>query len=749
MMKKSILTTALFVLGVCAMAQTEETMERLDSVVVSASRAGASTPVSYTMVSREELRSTPPSSSLPMALALQPSVIVMNEGGTGLGYSRMTIRGATGTQINVTLNGITLNDAESQEVFWVNIPALGTILSSVQLQRGLGTSAGGTGAFGANVNLSTASVSAQPHVLAELGYGSYRTLTGTVYAHTGLQKNGLYLATAYSRGVTDGYIRNAWGRVQSAYAALGWLRGPRSLRLTWLMGEQHTGITWNGISLEQYERDRRHNDAGQFYDNESDNYTQHHLQLNYTRSFGEGWYWSTTLNGTKGDGYYEQFKQGKKFTKYGWAKDAVIGGYPAATKGDFVIRKWMDNRYGVLHSELKYRGQRLKAVGGVSLSQYDGAHFGAVLWHSLLGESFDYDALNARNAQNNWYYNTARKRELDAFVRAEWQMTAPLTLYADLQYRGISLLMAGVDDEDHLPLDGAQRWRFFQPRAGLNWQPSPQRKFYASLSLGQREPGRSDLKEVMASQNLGGDLPDLKPEKMLDVEAGYLYTGARLSLGANLYLMEYRDMLLETGRLSDSGYPIKNNVDRAYRRGIELSAAWQAAPWLRVESNTTLSINRLRRYDDSAAAIDADWNELGYSVLYAHFDATPIRMSPSFIGMARLSLRPFHRSQNSLASTTLALDLKGVGKQYLDNTGDPERIVPAYAVCNLSLSHAFSLGRGRLGLALYAGNLFNRAYYADGGVWKYWNVDSHRIESGVWVYPQALRNISCKINYSF
>ena len=748
-MKKIILTAALLVLAVCAMAQTEEKIERLDSVVVSASRAGASTPVSYSMLSREELRSAPPAASLPMALSLQPSVIVMNEGGTGLGYSRMTIRGSKGTQINVTLNGITLNDAESQEVFWVNIPALASLLSSVQIQRGLGTSAGGTGAFGANVNMSTASVSPQPHGLAELGYGSYHTLTGTVQAHTGLLKNGLYFATAYSYGRTDGYIQNAWGRVQSAYAALGWLHGPHSLRLTWLMGEQHTGITWNGISLEQYALDRRHNDAGQFHDNESDNYRQQHFQLNYTRAFGSGWYWSTTLNGTTGRGYYEQFKQEKKFSKYGWSKEAQVGGHPASAKSDFIIRKWMDNRYGVLHSELKYAGERLKAVGGASLSQYDGDHFGAVIWNSLLGEDFDYEALNAPDARNNWYYNSSRKRELDLFARAEWEPAEALTLYADMQLRGLSLRMAGIDDEDELPLDGTQRWRFFQPRAGLSWRPTAAQKFYASLALGQREPSRSDLKEVIASQNLGGDLPDLRPEKMLDIEAGYTYTTERLAAGANLYLMEYRDMLLETGRLSDSGYPIKNNVGRAFRRGIKLTAAWEAAPWLRVEGNTTLSLNRLRRYDDSAAAIDAAWNELGYSVLYAHFDRTPILMSPAFIGMARLTLRPFCRSGKALAATALVLDLKGVGKQYLDNTGDPDRVVPAYAVCNLSLSNEFPLRAARLGLSLYVGNLFNRDYYADGGVWKYWNVDTRSLESGVWIYPQALRNLSCKIYYRF
>ena len=233
----------------------EEINDRLDSVVVSASRAGKSTPVTYTMVSRQQLRQNNPINSLPMMLNLQPSVVSVNEGGTGLGYSKMTIRGSKGSQVNVTLNGITLNDAESQEVFWVNIPALTSLISSVQLQRGLGTSANGAGAFGASVNMSTASVTSDPHVSAEISAGSYNTFMTTVAAGTGLTKSGIYFDFAYSKNYTDGYIRNAKARVQSAFAALGWMNGTNSLRLTYLMGDQHTGITWNGIDLDTYKTD--------------------------------------------------------------------------------------------------------------------------------------------------------------------------------------------------------------------------------------------------------------------------------------------------------------------------------------------------------------------------------------------------------------------------------------------------------------------------------------------------------------
>ena len=288
-MKKTVLMAALAALCLCAGAQTPEKQERLDSVVVSASRAGTLTPVTHVEVGKDALRATSPMNSLPMALNLLPSVVTYNEGGTGLGNSAMTIRGSKGSQINVTLNGITLNDAESQEVFWVNIPALTSLLSSVQVQRGLGTSANGAGAFGASVNMNTAFVNPEPAFRWELSAGSYGTILTTVSGMSGLLPSGLYFGLAYSAGRTDGYIRNAGVESASLFGVIGWLKGRNSLRLTYLMGDQRSGITWDGISPEMYAVDRTYNGAGEYVDDngnicyypgQTDNYAQHHLQLN-------------------------------------------------------------------------------------------------------------------------------------------------------------------------------------------------------------------------------------------------------------------------------------------------------------------------------------------------------------------------------------------------------------------------------------------------------------------------------------
>lgn len=774
-----------------AAAENEDEIElkdRLDSVVVSASRAGKNTPVTYTMVGKEQMRRTNPINSLPMTLSLQPSVVAVNEGGTGLGYSKMTIRGTKGSQINVTLNGITLNDAESQEVFWVNIPALTNILSSVQLQRGLGTSANGAGAFGASVNMSTASVGAEPYANLDISYGSYNTFSATVAAGTGLTKSGFYLDLAYSRGYTDGYIRNAKARVQSAYAAIGWMKGNNSLKFTYLMGDQHTGITWNGIDLETYETDRRYNSAGEYtdiygnvhyYDNQTDNYTQHHLQLNYTHQFPKNVTWSTTFNFTKGDGYYEEYETGKGAQEYNLdnsmglklneVKDdeghilyyefneipeiinrddgTVIS---MTNKGDFIEREAMDNYYLVLNSEVRYTGNKMNFTGGINLSRYDGDHIGQLLWGNRLPEGFDYDAYNAAHT---WYLNNGLKNEVNVFARAEYSPVEWMTAYADLQYRGVSLEMAGPDD-DGSPLDYSTSWNFFNPRAGLTFSWAGRHKAYVSAALGNREPGRSDIKDIIITNNLidqnGGDgkREELKPEKMVDVELGYTYSAPKVTASANLYFMEYFDMLLETGRLSDSGYAIKENAGRGYRRGIELAVAWDALPWMRIDANATLSLNKIKDYVAYIPVYDSDYNFLRN--FRQDCGKTDMLMSPSAVGMVQLSFTPFRTlANNSLKTTTLSINGKYVGKQYMDNTSSADRCIPAYFVSNLSLTHEFRLKGGVLGLGAYVNNLFNNMYYADGGASREMYDGSDEVTTYVWIYPQAPLNFMFKLSYRF
>ena len=717
-------------------ALPEGIVDKLDSAVVSTSRAGESTPVTYSMVSREQLQTAGPSNSLPMALALQPSVVAVNEGGTGLGYSKMTVRGVKGSQINVTLNGITLNDAESQEVFWVNIPALSSLLSSVQVQRGLGTSASGSGAFGAGINMSTSSVSLEPYASVDLGYGSYNTFTATAAAGTGKGKKGFYLDFAYSKGLTDGYIRNAYADVASAYAALGWMNEKNSLRLMWLYGDQHTGITWNGIDLQQYEKNRRYNPAGEYYDaygnvryydNETDNYTQHHLQLNYTRLLWERLMWTSTFHWTNGDGYYENYRPSGISGQYGFSQNFT---------GDFIVREALLNNYFVLNSDLRYRSDVWNITTGFTLSDYDGDHIGQVRWSDYLGDDYDYSS-------HGWYLNNGRKKEANVFVRAEYGPLDWLTAYADLQYRGVWLKMEGPED-DNVPLDYSTNWQFFNPRAGLSFRWSGKQKAFLSAAVGHREPGRADIKENIKNAWLS-DQPDvaLKPEKMLDMEFGYSFNAEKVSAAVNVYLMEYWDMLLETGKLSNVGYAIKENVDRGWRRGLELCASYEPLKWLRTDANITLSSNKIRDYKEYVQNVDTydNWVMTGRTTMYEYGNSTML-MSPSVTGMMKLTFIPWKKA-------AVSIDGKYVGMQYLDNTMTLSRSIPSYFVSNLSVSHTFDLNRGSLGLALYVNNLFNNMYYADGWCWKNIIEEDGALVDGIGIYPQAPVNYMLKASYRF
>ena len=729
---------------------TDEKVEKLDSVVVSSSRAGRNTPVTFTMVGKEELKRANPVNSLPMNLALQPSVVAVNEGGTGLGYSKMTVRGSKGSQINVTLNGITLNDAESQEVFWVNIPALSSMISSVQLQRGLGTSANGAGAFGASINMNTASVGTDPFATAELSVGSYGTFVSTFAAGTGLMPSGLYFNAAYSRGLTDGYIRNAYADVHSGMAVLGWMKERNSVRLTYLTGSQKTGITWEGISLEQYETDRRYNPAGEYtdqygnihyYDNETDNYAQHHLQLNYTHMFSDRLAWSTTLNYTRGDGYYENYKAGKSFSKY-LMQNPVIEGIEY-DGGDFITREALANDYYVLNSDLRYNSDKLNVTAGLNFSRYDGDHIGKVLWNDILGDSYDYES-------NLWYLNRGLKHEASTFVRAEVLLGDHLTAFGDLQYRGVWLNMSGPED-DGVMLDYGGNWQFFNPRAGLSYRIDPSSRIYASAAMGHREPGRSDIKELILDANKAISAGaasrgvDIRPEKMVDIEAGYEYSDERFSVSANLYLMEYWDMLLETGKLSNVGYAIKENVPRSWRRGVEFAASWNALKWLQIGGNITLSTNKIRNYTAYYEMYDNvnDWNYLGQHKV--DFENTDILMSPSVVAMGSLTIKPFAESAKSWKTVYATLSGKYVGKQYYDNTSSDERAVPAYFVSDFSIGYEVSA----FSFSFHVNNIFNNLYYADAWLWRayFQQEDSYYCETGI--YPQAPLNMMFKVRFRF
>ena len=705
----------------------------LDSIVVNAHRAGANTPVTYSEVTGYQMRKENASHSLPMMLALQPSVVATTEGGLGLGYSNFTVRGTDDTRTNVTLNGISLNDSESQKVFWVNMPAIHQFTGSVQLQRGVGTSAAGAGAFGANLSIVTSSLCTTPSASASFSLGSYNTYLTSVAASTGIGRSGWSMNVVYSHGETDGYIRNAKADLNSLYIQTALSRGNHNLQLSYIMGDQASGITWEGISPQMYEQDRRYNIAGEYYDdqgnvcyydNETDNYTQHHVQVSYTHDLSSSLSWNTSFNYTRGDGYYENYKADTKFSKYGLQSPEA-----SLKKSDFIIQQAMANDYYAFNTAINYNASNLNASAAVSYGYYDGNHFGDVLWskHMTLDNPY------------RWYENNGLKKDYSGYLRAEWNPTHNTTIFADLQYRGVSYKLEGPD-KDFALLDWKKEYNFFNPKAGFTYAPGDNSRIYASVAVAHREPSRSDIKESIksASANM------LKAEQLIDVELGYRLNTEKIAFSANLYLMEYKDQLVATGRLTDVGYVIKENIPDSYRRGVELAAAWNINRTFTLEGNITLSKNKALDYTACVDTYDNpdNWNPLPQKEI--QFSKTNLILSPEVVGMVQLSAHPG-------AGFECRLNGKFVGKQYMDNLNSKESEVPAYFVSAFNVSRNFKIGENprALNIALSVDNLFNNKYWSYGWIYQAHFADGSDpyVEKGL--YAQAPVNYMIKVSYNF
>ena len=705
-MKRFLMAVAaLLPLCACLMAQNSENSvsypevedrqtSALDSIVVSASRVTAKSPVAYSELDREQMRLQNPSSSLPMMLSLQPSVVTTNEGGTGLGYSKIRVRGSDPTRMDITLNGIAYNDAESQEVFWVNLPSISTMLNSAQLQRGVGSAANGVGAFGSSLNLQTALPGTAPYAEIDLAGGSYYTGMAGVRAGTGRSRHGFSLDAGYNYNRTEGYIRNAFARLHSLNITGSWYGERSSAKLVYIHGRQRTGITWNGISKEQMEADRRYNPAGEYtgddgnkayYGNETDNYMQHIVQGIYSLCLADNLYGSATFNYTKGRGWYEQFKEDTKLNKYG---------YDNGLRSNLVRMKQMDNDFYAGSMNLKYETYRGLAQVGVNYSFYDGAHFGTLKW---------VDAMPDVDTDRHYYDNRGVKQDCSTFFRgALYLMDGSLNVFGDAQLRTIDYTLSGYDD-DFVTLDSNHPYAFFNGKAGASCQLGEGGNLYASLALAHKEPCRSDLKDAITR---GGEV---LPETLLDYEFGYRYTTGKVALAANCYLMEYKDQLVATGKLSSGGYMIKDNVARSYRRGVELSAGWQVLESLRLDANSTLSINKIINEDGRL---------------------TDLMLSPGYVGA-------FSVSWDATRRLNVTLSDKVVGSQYFDNSSNADHKLPAYNVMNLACSYDF----GKLKIAIFANNILNAKYVAD--AWYDYEWD----ECGY--FPAATANGMVKLSYKF
>ena len=706
----------------------------LNEIIVSATRVNEHAPIAFNNVSSQEIKANNTAKNIPYILQTLPSIVAYSEDGSGVGNTSFRIRGTDATRINVTLNGMPLNNPESQEVYWVNIPDLSNSLQSIQVQRGVGSSTNGSGAFGASISLKTQGTRPQAYGEASTGVGSYNTFTSTIAAGTGILKNGLSFDARYSRVTGDGYIRNGKVNHRSAYASASYYNKNQLFKLSYLNGIQHTGITWEGISPEQLKTDRKYNPAGAYYDeagnvhyyeNETDNYYSDIIQFTYSNALSDKLSLNVGLSYNHGYGYYENYKADQKFKKYGL--DPQLVNDSTYKSSDVITRKLMKNNFYVGNFTLNYISDKLTLTGGGNLTSYQGDHYGKLLWVKYNKNISD---------KYEWYRGDADKKEFSVFGKITYNILDNLAIFGDMQYRYIDYRMSGIDD-DLENITNKNYYSFFNPKAGLSYSFN-NNEVYASLSISNREPLRTDIKESVK----GGSTQKIQPERMFDYELGYRYSSAIASFNANLYYMRYKDQMVQTGKLNDVGYKLMENVPTSYRMGIELSGAVQPANWIRIDANVTLSQNKIKNY---TAYYDLYNNQNDYEFVKQtseYLGTTNISFSPNVIGSGILTITPYK-------ALSLALVGKYVGKQYYDNTSNKDNRLADYFVSNIVLGYTFKTQKiGEVDIQFSVNNILNKRYV--GNAW----VATDKFEDGseivyTGLYPQATRNIMAKLGIRF
>lgn len=708
-MKRLLSTTAL-ILGLqpCAAATPNDSLDTvLGEASVIATRATRQTPIAFTNLSREQISRANHGQDIPYLLSATPSVVVTSDAGAGIGYTSLRIRGVDATRINVTANGIPVNDAESHTVFWVNMPDFASSVKDIQLQRGVGTSTNGAGAFGASLNLQTADFSQKPYAEVSASAGSYCTHKETFRIGTGLLKDHWTFDLRLSNIGTDGYIDRAAAKLHSFYTQAAWVGAATSARLIAFGGKEQTYHAWNYASREEMQTyGRRYNSCGymytdadgvqHFYEDQTDNYVQTNLQLLLDHRFTNHWSAHLGAHYTKGDGYYQEYKTDRKLIEYGMQPFEANG--ETVKKTDLVRKKAMDNHFAGAVFSVNYRDDKLRASLGGAANKYVGDHFGRVLWaKNYIGEL---------DPNTDYYRNEAHKTDANVYLRAEYQLCRGLTAYADAQYRHIRYRMEGTNDKynswagsgmQRLDLD--ERFNFFNPKAGINWQVNPRLRLFASVAQAHKEPTRNNYTDGYFTERP-------RAERLTDYEVGAAYHAPRWHAAANLYLMNYRNQLVLTGELNEIGEAVSANVPRSYRAGLELQGGFSLPCGLEWTGNLTLSRNRIRDFKETIYGYDDAWNDLP-PVEINHGD-THIAFSPEILAGSRLAY--------SIKGLRAELMTQYVGKQYMSNADVAAHRLDDYCVSHLDLSYSFAPRRYiknvRVGVAIY--NLFNAEYETNG-----------------------------------
>ena len=707
-----------------------------DEVVVKATRFGDFNPTANTEISGKQLIETSTMKDITQMLVLQPSVVATSEAGSGMGATTIRVRGIDQTRINVTIDGMPLNDPESQAVFWNNMPDFASSISSLQLTRGVGTSTNGSAAFGANLNILTNQLNSEPY--AEIGFwaGSFKSFKEHLLAGTGLMNNGLAFDVRFSQLNSDGFIRNGYSNHTAFNITGSWRNAKNLVRTNIIYGKQKTGITWNGVDEAIYNNlllpenyRRTYNASGMYwnengdtcyYKDDSDNYKQTHYILSYSHFFTQKLNLNIAARYTRGDGYYEDYKLGRKFANYN-ITNPIINGIEVK-KTDLIQQKWMGNNTYTGNFSLNYRNNRWQITGGGDFSYYQGEHFGDVLWMQYLDTT-----------KFEWYRNQGNKMDANAFVKANVKIYKGLHIFGDLQYRFINYKMSGIDDDlSNLQLDTT--YNFINPKVGIFYQINNSHQVYFSFANSHREPTRTNFKEA-------NHYPDRRPksEMLFDYELGYTYQSPKFAGNINLYYMDYFDQLIPTGELSGSGYDIMRNVDRSFRSGIELSLAYKPVKQIEVKGTATFSRNKILNFVTTFEGYDENWDEV---TILKNLGNVDLAYSPNVLTSGIFSYQPIDNLYFRVIS-------KYVGKQYFDNTQNEKRKLDPYWTSDFQIDYSIFPKKivKEIQLKFQVNNFTNTKYANDaiGGTWYEQGVEKQ------WAayFPQAGVNFMGGISVRF
>ena len=657
-MKNLFAFLALFALSVSVFSQEKQQdstkTEILDEVLVKAVRVEATSPITHSNVTKQQLAKRNLGQDIPVLLNYLPSVVTTTDAGAGVGYTGIRVRGINAQSTNVTINGIPYNDAESLGTFWVNLGDFASSVESLQLQRGVGTSTNGSGAFGASINVLTDAVSNEANGEISNSFGSYNTRKHTVKFSTGLLNNHFELAGRLSQIASDGYIDRASSDLKSYFLQASYVDNNTLIKAITFGGKEVTYQSWNGLEdLDLLENNRTFNTAGmytddegntRFYDNEVDNYNQDHYQLHWNERYNNNWSTNLGLNYTYGRGYFEQYKEDEDFADYN-LEEITIGGETVNTT-DLIRRRWLDNDFYVVNASANYKKNALNMTFGTSYSNYDGDHFGEIIWAQYASNS---------EVRDRYYEGNGRKKDFSTFLKATYRLNDKVSLYGDLQLRNVDYKTSGLTS-DRVPFNVDENYSFFNPKAGITYKLNDENNFYFSYARANREPNRDDFENNET----------VKPEQLNDFELGWRHITEKFRININGYYMLYNEQLVLTGNIDNVGNPIRTNSGDSYRLGLEVEATVKLTDKFLVQPNFTVSSNKNK---ETVASIDGELVNLG---------KTNISFSPEFVAANAIVFQPKESFQVSFLS-------KYVGEQFMGNTDAKASKLDSYFINDFNI----------------------------------------------------------------